>query len=173
MNQMSNDGMPFVIRRATDADAEAIIAILEGIASERIYTAISRPWSADQQRQYLVSLSVREATFVAETQRELTIGYQTLELWAPTLDSMAHVGQIGTFLRPEWRRQGIGEALFRSTVDLARERDFLKFVVQVRSCNRSAQRFYQRLGFRECGRLTRQVRIGDQEDDEIIMEFFL
>ena len=89
------------------------------------------------------------------------------------LVSDAHVGQIGTFLRPEWRRQGIGEALFRSTVDFARKRDFLKFVIQVRSSNLSAQRFYQRLGFRECGRLTRQVRIGKQENDEIIMEFFL
>ena len=104
MNQTSKQGVPFAIRRATEADAEAIIAILEGIASERIYTAINRPWSADQQRQYLVSLSVREAIHVAETERRAIIGYQTLELWAPTLDSMAHVGQIGTFLRPEWRR---------------------------------------------------------------------
>jgi RimJ/RimL family protein N-acetyltransferase len=173
LNQTSDDGTPFVIRRAIDADAEAIIAIIEGIAAERIYTAVSRPWSVAQQRQYLVSQSAREVVFVAETQRKLIAGYQTLELWAPTLESMAHVGQIGTFLGPEWRRQGIGETLFRSTVDFARERDFMKFVIQVRSGNRQAQRFYQRLGFRECGRLTRQVRIGDQEDDEIVMEFFL
>ena len=35
------------IRRAAPKDAEAIIGILEGIASERIYTAINKPWSAD------------------------------------------------------------------------------------------------------------------------------
>ena len=173
MNQTSKQGVPLAIRRATEADAEAIIAILEGIASERIYTAINRPWSADQQRQYLVSLSVREAIHVAETERRAIIGYQTLELWAPTLDSMAHVGQVGTFLRPEWRRRGVGEALFQSTVDFACKCHFLKFVIQVRSSNVSAKAFYQRLGFRECGRLTRQVRIGKEEDDEIIMEFFL
>ena len=165
--------MKFAIRRATEADAEQIIAILEGIASERIYSAIDSPWSADQQHAYLASLSAREAIHVAEAEWKAIIGYQTLELWARTLDSMAHVGQIGTFLRPEWRRQGIGEALFQSTVDHARKRDFLKFVIQVRSSNTSAQAFYHRLGFRECGRLARQVRIGDQEDDEIIMEYFL
>ena len=86
-----SESAPFVIRKATEADAEAIIEILEGIASERIYTAIN-PW---------------------------------------------------------WRRRGIGEALFESTLVFAR------------------------LGFRECGRLTRQVRIGEQEEDEILMEFFL
>ncbi|MGI8742892.1 MAG: hypothetical protein ACR2NN_10045 [Bryobacteraceae bacterium] len=32
----------------------ALIAILEGIAPERNYTAINSPWSADRQRQRLV-----------------------------------------------------------------------------------------------------------------------
>lgn len=168
-----NEGVAVAIRRATEADADAIIAILEGIASERLYTAISKPWSADEQRRYLVSLSAREVIHVAEPRGKAIIGYQTLELWAPTLESMAHVGQIGTFLTPEWRRRGIGEALFQSTLGFARKRDYLKFVIQVRSSNVSAQAFYQRLGFRECGRLTRQVRIGGQEDDEVLMEFFL
>ena len=172
-DQASKNDVAVAIRRATAADAEAIIAILEGIASERIYTAIDKPWSADEQRRYLVSLSEREAIHVAEPGGKAIIGYQTLELWAPTLDSMAHVGQIGTFLTPEWRRRGVGEALFQSTLDFARKRDYLKFAIQVRSSNVSAQAFYRRLGFRECGRLTRQVRIGKQEDDEVIMEFFL
>lgn len=172
-NHHSNMNPPFAIRMAAAADADALVAILEHIASERIYTAISQPWSAERQRRYMSELSPREAVFAAESPREGIIGYQTLELWAATIDSMSHVGQIGTFLRPEWRRQGIGEALFRTTADFARERDFLKFVIQVRSANQPAQAFYQRLGFRECGRLTRQVRMGDREDDEIIMEFFL
>src|SRR5260370_6146316 len=97
-------GATFAIRRANADDAEAIIAILQGIASERIYTAINRPWSADAQRQYLVSRSAREAVHVAEPRGKAIIGYQTLELWAPTLDSMTHVGQVGTFLTPAWRR---------------------------------------------------------------------
>lgn len=161
------------IRRAVEADAAAIVAIIEGIAAERIHTAIDRPWSADRQRQHLMSLSPREAVHVAEADGEGIIGHQSLELWAPTLGSMAHVGQIGTFLAPKWRRQGIGEALFRRTVAFARDHQFLKFVIQVRSSNLGAQGFYQHLGFVVCGRLTRQVRIGDQEDDEIVMEFFL
>jgi ribosomal protein S18 acetylase RimI-like enzyme len=163
---------PHAIRKANERDAEAIIAILDVIASERIYTAINKPWSPDEQRRHIASLSPREAIHVAES-TDVIIGYQVLELWASTLDSMSHVGQIGTFLSPEWRRRGIGAALFRSTLDFARQHDYAKFVIQVRSSNTSAQAFYQRLGFRECGRLTRQVRIDAHEDDEILMEFFL
>lgn len=32
-------------------------AILEGIVNDRIYTAISQPWSIDQQRRYLSGLA--------------------------------------------------------------------------------------------------------------------
>ena len=163
----------FGVRRATESDAEAIAGILEGVAGERIYTAIDRPWPPDEQRRYLRSLSPREAFHVAETDHFSVIGYQSLDLYSPTLDSMAHVAQLGTFLTPEWRRHGVGEALFEASVRFAREHGFLKFVIQVRASNAGARAFYRRLGFEDCGRLTRQVRIGDQEDDEIIMEFFL
>jgi ribosomal protein S18 acetylase RimI-like enzyme len=43
----------------------------------------------------------------------------------------------------------------------------------VRASNGGARRFYERLGFCECGRLTRQVRIGQVEDDEVLMEYFV
>ena len=160
------------IRKATPDDAEAMIALLEVIASERVYTAINKPWSAGQQRSHMASLSAREAIHLAQAAQQV-VGYQTLELWAPTIDSMAHVGQLGTFLRSEWRRQGIGETLFRATLDFARQHNFLKFVIQVRASNSAAQSFYGRLGFKACGRLTRQVRMDGQEDDEILMEYFL
>lgn len=86
---------------------------------------------------------------------------------------MAHVGQLGTFLAPEWRRRGIGKALFRSTEDFARTAAYSKMIVQVRAMNKPAKEFYCQLGFVQCGRLTKQVRIDGVEDDEILMERFL
>ena len=165
--------MKFTIRPAVPEDSEAVIAILAGIASERIYTAVSTPWFVEQQRQHQLSLSARETIHVAESIHGKVVGYQVLELWAATIDSMSHVGQIGTFLAPECRRQSIGHSLFERTLEFARKHDYGKLVIQVRSSNLSAQGFYRQLGFRECGRLTRQVRIGDQVDDEVIMEFFV
>lgn len=162
----------YAIRRATVADAEEIVEILRGISSEQVYTAIDQPWSTDQQRHYLSSLSTREAIHVAEAGSGSIVGYQTLDLWAPTLRTMAHVGQLGTFLAPKWRRQGVGESLFNVTLEFARTAGFSKFVIQVRAANLGAQAFYKRLGFRECGRLARQVRIHNQEEDEILMEYF-
>ena len=163
----------FDIRRANEDDAAGIMTVLEKVASERIYSAIDQPWTVEQERKYLRSLSSREATQVAVIASGQIIGFQNLDLWASSVNSMRHVGQLGTFLLPEWRRQSVGKALFQVTQAFARNSAYSKFVIQVRASNLSAQVFYKGLGFYECGRMTRQVRIDGIEDDEIIMEYFL
>ena len=100
------------------------------------------------------------------------IGYQSLDLYSPVLPSMAHVGQLGTFLLPEWRGRGVGQALFNAT-----SRSLCRSAIETghpgQGSNLSAQAFYKRLGFVECGRLRGQVIIDGWDDDELVMEFFL
>ncbi|MBK5294949.1 MAG: GNAT family N-acetyltransferase [Acidobacteriia bacterium] len=167
------DGQAFRIRRATGADAEAIAAVLEGVVSERTSTAIVKPWSAEEQRRHLLSLTDREAFHVAESGSGEVVGYQSLERYSAILDSMGHVAQLGTFLKPEARGRGVGRALFEASLKFAAAHEFHKFVIQVRASNTGAQTFYKKLGFRECGRLRRQVRIEGMEEDAVILEFLL
>jgi ribosomal protein S18 acetylase RimI-like enzyme len=170
---MRNGTTAFSVRTAVPTDAENMILLLQEIVGEHVYTAITEPWSAAEQQRYITRLSAREAIQVAEDEQSSLIGYQVLELWAPTLASMAHVGQVGTFIKAAWRGQGIGRMLFSHTLSFAVKQGYGKFVIQVRSSNTAGQSFYRRLGFTECGRLARQVRFGDVEDDEILMEYFL
>jgi L-amino acid N-acyltransferase YncA len=162
------------IRKVTEADASGLVAILEGIAAERVHSAIDVAWPLEKERMYLASLSDREeVVHVAATASGEIVGFQVLDRWAPTLTSMQHLAQLGTFLIPDWRRRGVGRLLFSTTEPFARSVGYTKMIVQVRAANKPAKAFYQRLGFRACGRLARQVRIDDMEDDEILMELFL
>lgn len=158
------------IRRASAADAAGIAAVLEVIAAERVHSAIDRAWTVAEERRYLKSLSPREAIHVAVDDVQGIVGLQILDVWSPVLNSMAHVGQVGTFLLPEWRGRGLGRQLWRATVAFARDAGYRKFVIQVRGSNTAAQAFYRRLGFQDCGRLSRQVIIDGVEDDEVLME---
>jgi len=86
---------------------------------------------------------------------------------------MAHVGQVGTFLLPAWRGRGLGRTLWNATAAFARAAGYQKLLIQVRSSNVRAQSFYRSLGFAGCGRLSRQVRIDGEYDDEALMELWL
>lgn len=163
----------FQVRRASPDDAGGITAVLDAITRERVHSAIEQPWTAGEQRQYLASLSPREAFHVAIADSGELVGYQSLDRYSTILPSMAHVGALGTFLLPAWRRHGVGQALFDATRRFAASAGYRKFVIQVRASNQPAQAFYKQLGFVECGRLRAQVIVDGTEDDEVVLEYFL
>jgi len=158
------------VRRAVPEDAAGIVTVLTAIVAERIHSAIDRSWTVEEERHYLESLSPRETVHVAVDDTHGVVGLQILDLWSPVLKSMAHVGQVGTFLLPEWRSRGVGGQLWAATLAFASESGYRKFIVQVRASNTRAQAFYRHLGFQDCGRLRRQVVIDGLDDDEVLME---
>lgn len=161
------------IRKATPADAAGISAIWRVIAEERIHSAVIQPWTVEQQRRYIESLSPREAIHAAVDSGGEIVAFQCLDLWSPILQAMAHVGQLGTFVLPRARKTGVGRRLWGATLAFARDAGYRKLVIQVRGSNAAAQSFYRSIGFAGCGRLTRQVIIDGVEDDEVLMELFL
>ena len=159
-------------RKASIADAEAISSIWEVICAERIFTAVNKPFTPQQERDYISSLSNREGIFVAELENQI-IAFQSLDLWAKFTDSFDHVGQIGTFILPKWRRNTIGRQIAGYTFRFARLNGYKKLVIYVRAQNGGAINFYKSLGFVQKGVLTEQVFIDGQYEDEIFMELFL
>jgi ribosomal protein S18 acetylase RimI-like enzyme len=164
--------MQITVRRATIQDAQAISAIWEIICAERTYTAVNRPFTPQQERDYIASLSEREGIFVAVVAGRV-IGFQCLDLWDRAIDSFDHVGLMGTFVLPEWRRQGIARRLAQHTLDFARAHGYEKIVIYVRAGNATARAFYGSLGFVAKGTLARQVKIDGQYEGEVFMELFL
>ena len=164
--------MQIDIRRAMPSDAEALSAVWEVVCGERVYTAVTRPFTPQQERDYILSLSDREGIFVAVFDRRI-VGFQSLDLWATYSDAFDHVGLMGTILLPEWRRRGIGRRLAEHTFEYARAHGYEKIVIYVRASNAGAQAFYSRLGFVRRGVLERQAKIDGEYEDEVFMELFL
>jgi len=160
------------IRKATPKDAKSISYIWEVICAERIYTSVDKAFTAQQEREYISSLSEREGIFVAEVDNKI-VGFQTLDLWSKVLNSFRHVGTIGTFILPELRGKGISYILANQTFDFARVNDYNKIVIYVRKGNERAIKFYQNLGFITKGELERQVNIEGILENELFMEKFL
>ena len=144
--------MQITIRSATTDDAEAISAIWKVICAERVYTAVNRPFTPQQERDYIASLSSREGIFLAEVDGRI-VGFMSLDLWA--------------------KYTGIGHRLAEHTLDFSHANGYEKIVIYVRASNTGAQAFYRSLGFIPKGILERQVKIDGRYEDEVFMESFL
>ena len=86
---------------------------------------------------------------------------------------MAHVARIwGVYVHPDMRRQGVSKMIFEAILD-----DIPDGIEQIRlgvsAQNTAAKSLYESVGFKECGREDKLIKIGDQYYDEILMVKFL
>jgi ribosomal protein S18 acetylase RimI-like enzyme len=158
-----------VIRKATVNDAKAVADVMNSVIAEGKYTAFDRPFSEEQEKDFISSLGSRSALFVAETCEKIA-GVQSIDLFSSFADSVSHVATMGTWLRSDFRGRGIGRSLAEESFSFARNHGYKKVVIQVLADNERALRFYRSLGFRDIGIAKEHVRLADKFHDEIYLE---
>ena len=164
--------MDIKIRPVTLDDAEGVLEVLNSVVRERKHSSFNRILTVEEERQFIASLGERSGFFVAELDGRI-IGFQTIEPFATYTSAMDHVGIIGTFVHADFRGQGIGRQLAEASFKFAQEKGYEKAVIYVRTGNKAAQEFYQKLGFVPKGTLEKQVKVDGKYDDEVFMEVFL
>ena len=157
------------IRRATVEDAASIAAVLNAVIAEGDLTAFEAPFSADEERHFILTLGSRSVLHVADEKGDI-LGVQSVDQLSATIPSMSHVATIGTWLRADARGRSIGRMLFEQSVAFASSSGFTKIVIQVLAGNARALRFYRRLGFRDIGVARKHVRLAGVFHDEIYLE---
>lgn len=81
----------------------------------------------------------------------------------------AHIGDIGSmYVRSKFWGAGAADALMEAAFDVA-EDCVEQIILTVNAENVRAIKFYERHGFRECGRVPRAIKIGERYYDELEM----
>lgn len=162
-----------IIRPVTPDDAEGIVAFWNPIILEGKYTAFTEPFSAEAERDYILSLSERDIFHVAvDSITDAVVGFQTMSPYSP-LPALHHVCTMGTFVDAAYRQRGIAKRLFAHSFAAAIERGFTKIFTFVRADNPRALSVYQKQGFTVVGRAQNHARINGQYVDEILIERLL
>ncbi len=117
----------------------------------------------------LSSFPSRGVLHVAERDGEI-VGFQSVEPFASYTRAFDHVGVIGTFVRLDTRRQGVGRALFAATLTAVREMGYEKLSTFIRADNPAARGAYAAQGFREIGVAARHAKIDGVYIDEVLVE---
>ncbi|WP_201830233.1 GNAT family N-acetyltransferase [Microvirga zambiensis] len=74
----------------------------------------------------------------------------------------------GVYVKPEWRRQKVGQALVRQVIDHA-SRHVIVLEAAVSLVNEGARRTYHGLGFKPYGIERKAIRVGDNFYDEELL----
>ncbi len=165
--------MPLRIRAARLEDAAGLVAVLNPIIEDGRYTVLDRPFSAQQERDYLAAFPARGLFLVAERGDGSLAGFQSMEPFASYTGAFDHVGIMGTFVDLEQRREGVGRLLFDELRPRALRLGYQKIFTTIRSDNEASLGFHRALGFEVVGTARRQARIRGRYVDEVIVECFL
>jgi len=89
----------------------------------------------------------------------------------PKTDKRAHVAEFGIFICDGYRNSGLGTAITREFIEIAKERLFEILQLSVFANNTRALNVYKKCGFKEIGRLSRDIKFLDGEyTDRILLE---
>ena len=76
------------------------------------------------------------------------------------------------YVHPDGRGRGVGAALIEGALVQARAEGVFCFLLWVHSQNPSARALYERAGFREIGRISKGIRLGEAYADDVMMGRF-
>lgn len=142
-------------------DAGAMAELFAAVAAERDGIATEPPVDIDERAARFADTITGSVLAVADRQ---VIGMLHVEA------TRHGFGEIGMLVDRGWRGRGVGSALMRAAIVLARERGLHKLSLEVFAHNTAAIAMYRKCGFVEEGRRTRQYRRASGELwDSVVM----
>ena len=135
------------LRGALPDDIPVILGLIRELAAfERAPDAVKM--TAAQLSEALFGVQPRAEALLVE----IDGGCQAIALWYESFNTWTGQPALSVedvFVRPAYRGQGIGRAIFRHLAKLARQRNYLRMDWQVLDWNAAAIRFYESLGARQ------------------------
>jgi RimJ/RimL family protein N-acetyltransferase len=89
----------------------------------------------------------------------------------PQTDKRAHVARFGIFIRDGYRNLGLGTAMTKAFIEIAKKRGFEILQLSVFANNTRALDVYEKCGYKEIGKLSRDIKfLNGEYTDRILME---
>lgn len=176
MELLMKDGTPFLIRPATDEDAQSLIDYLNQIGGESDFLlagANEFRISVEEEKKFLREMNENPNNLfrIAQCGGEIA---GVVSLKALSSKRVAHNCELGVSVRKKYWHQGVGTVLMEAAIDYARTSGTLKVIhLMVFSSNVNAIALYQKLGFVTVGVNKDYIKINGSYQDAVLMNLAL
>jgi RimJ/RimL family protein N-acetyltransferase len=170
------NGKKITIRQAELNDAEALLRYVEEIFKDDKFLLTTRreiaeDLTVEKQRERIEKYLNKSGMIILIAEVDGVIA------GASGVDNDSkkrrrHVGRIGMSILKEYRGIGCGTALLQSIIEWAKEDKIIeKLGLEVFANNAGAIGLYKKLGFREQGRVPRELKINEEEYVDMILMY--
>jgi GNAT superfamily N-acetyltransferase len=130
------------------------------------FVDVSETDAARPDEEVAAMLARGEGLGVFESER--LVGKLTID--ALPYPSLAHTFWVhAVYVHPDARGSGASTALMQAAIESAAAKGARRVVLWVNEANTTARRFYERLGFKEAGRIPQGIRAGEHYVDDVLM----
>ncbi len=158
-----------LVRDATLSDVGTMMAIHADIISIGGTTAYLTPFDRGAFVANYLGPKTKICCVVADGPHGV-IGFQSLGLWPGLPDGWA---DIGTFVRPDLQRSGVGAPLFAATKVMAKHAGVVVINASIRADNAPGLGYYTRRGFTEYDRMPGYALADGRVVGRVLMRFDL
>lgn len=169
-------GQEAVIRYAELSDAENLTNFINNFSLEDRFTRFSgEQLSLEEEKEYIQSevkaIAAGDAVKLFCYVNQQLAGVCDIHRDTSLLTRKRHAGVLGLIVGKDFRGQGIGQQLMSTTIEEAQKHiSGLRMVkLDCFATNVPALSLYQKLGFREVGRIPKSLFYKNQYVDEVIM----
>jgi RimJ/RimL family protein N-acetyltransferase len=163
--------MDVLIRRSRAEDAPAFSEAVTSVATEKRYLATVDGYTVEQTRSYLQRAAEGLLYQVVAEVDGHVIG--ACDISPRQATGFTHVGVLGMFLLPQWRRRGIGRQLLEACLSAARSAGLERIELEVFADNEAAIHLYETQGFVHEGRKVRGRKFEGRYQDVLLMALAL
>jgi RimJ/RimL family protein N-acetyltransferase len=172
-----SSGQSVNLRCASARDSESLLHMIHEVLSEQVFT-LSEPeelaLSPKQEAEWIEKMNSNpnHLLIIAEIDGKI-VG--NLDFTNGHRKRIAHTGDFGMSVAKEYREQGIGKLLLQALIAWAKAHPLIeKISLKVHANNPRAIHVYEKLGFKEEGRLARDLKYSDSEYvDTVVMGLLL
>ena len=170
--EVENEEKPINIRRATEADAVALIEYLDTISGESDYLTFGTNElvrSVQEEKEFITRAIEKEnALFIIAEVYGKVVG--NLNFSGGPRPRIAHVGEFGVSVLKEYWGRGIGEKLIKHLINWSCASNIIRKInLRVRTDNARGIYLYKKLGFKEEGLVKRDLLIEGKFYDSLLM----
>lgn len=163
--------MQATIRAITESDVPSYHSCLDLVARERRFLAFREAPPIERSLGFVRSQVASGAPMFVAIHGDQIVGW--CDISPQSCPSLAHRGDLGMGIHPDYRRRGLGRQLLQAALDAARTFGLERIELAVLTNNTPAVALYRSMGFEIEGTIRHAQKLDEGYGDDYLMALFL